>query len=369
MAEKSFLTMIITIYTTFTIASANSIRGGYYPSWAQSSFPPSAIKTHLFTHLYYAFLSPDAVSFQFNIPADTQLLLTNFTAAVHASRRRVKALFSVGGASEGAALFSRMASTSSSRAAFIRSSIQTARRFGFDGVDLDWEFPEDSGDMRNLGLLLQEWRVEVEKDGGGRRPPLLLTAAVYYSADAFLSGAARAYPVDSIVRNLDWINVMNYDYRGAWDTAATGAHAALFDPRSNLSTSFGLGSWIRVGVPKSKIIMGLPLYGRTWRLRDRSDDGVGAPAVGVGPGEGGVLTYAEVVRFNREEKAKVAYDRETVSAYSVAGTSWVGYDDAMVVTVKARYARRLGLRGYFFWAISYDHNWTLTTRAALAWSV
>ncbi|KAL0307592.1 UNVERIFIED_CONTAM: Nod factor hydrolase protein 1 [Sesamum angustifolium] len=108
-----------------------------------------------------------------------------------------------------------MAADPSSRAAFVHSSVEVARKFGFNGVDLDWEYPQDSTDMQNLDCLLDEWRVEVGKEAGATgRPPLLLTAAVYYSA--FISWPAlRAYPSGSISKNLDWINLMNYDYHAS----------------------------------------------------------------------------------------------------------------------------------------------------------
>ncbi|KAH6772362.1 hypothetical protein C2S51_010766 [Perilla frutescens var. frutescens] len=232
----------------------------------------------------------------------------------------------------------------------------------FDGVDLDWDSPENPTEMQNLGYLLEEWRAEVEKEAAATgRPPLLLTAAVYYSADTFAYGPQRAYPAASIRKNLDWVNIMSYDYRGAWDITATGAHAALFDPNTNISTSSGLQSWIRVGVPPSKLIVGLPLYGRTWQLRDPGLHGVGAPAVGVGPGgDIGVMTYAEVVKFNRENKAMIVCDESTVSVYAVAGNDWVGYDDQWSVRKKIEYARNLGLGGYFFWQVTGDYEWDIS---------
>ncbi|KAI3443983.1 hypothetical protein Pfo_000648 [Paulownia fortunei] len=39
----------------------------------------------------------------------------------------------------------------------------------------------------------------------------------------------------------------------AWDTSATGAHAALFERKDNVSMSYGFGSWIRLGVPRSNM--------------------------------------------------------------------------------------------------------------------
>ncbi|KAK4753881.1 hypothetical protein SAY87_001985 [Trapa incisa] len=194
-----------------------------------------------------------------------------------------------------------------------------------------------------------------------RRPPLLLTAAVYFASDFFLSDVYRAYPAGSIARNLDFINAMCYDYHGSWNTSATGAHAAFYDPTSNVSSSYGLSSWVRAGVPRSKVIMELPLYGKTWKLKDPNINGVGAPAVGVGPGDVGILFYYQVVAFNRDNGAKVVFDRATVSSYSYAGTTWIGYDDVTsTTTTKIMLAKNMGLGGYFFWALSYDVDWQIS---------
>ncbi|GFS41638.1 hypothetical protein Acr_00g0075470 [Actinidia rufa] len=354
---------ILIISTHCAMAShsnSKAVKGAYWPSWA-SHFPPSSIDTRLFTHIYYAFLVPSNLTFKFEISDSTALMLSNFTSVLHAKKPPVKALYSVGGGGEGHALFSRIASETSSRKNFIDSSIEVARKFDFDGVDLDWEFPQSPKDMENLDQLLQEWQDAVQKEAKATaRSPILLTAAVYFSVKFFLSNVPRSYPVASISKNLNWINAMCYDYRGSWDTSATGAHAALFDSKSNISTSYGLQSWLRAGLPPSKLIMGLPLYGRTWQLKDPTTYGIGAPAVGVGPGNKGTLTYSQVEKFNEENDATVVYDMDTVSTYSFAGTSWIGYDDVRSTMVKIVYAQTLGLRGYFFWAVNGDHEWKIS---------
>jgi chitinase len=96
----------------------------------------------------------------------------------------VKALYSIGGGDIDPNLFTLMASTASSRQTFIHVTIEVARKYGFDGIDLDWEFLESSKEMDDFAHLLREWRHAVQREARStNKPPLLLTAAMYYSAD------------------------------------------------------------------------------------------------------------------------------------------------------------------------------------------
>lgn len=348
--------------------SSMGVKGAYWRSWAESDFPPSSIDTTLFTHIYYAFLVPDNTTFRFDVDEVTAKQLIRFTSTLRSKTPPAKTLFSVGGGGVDGSLFSNMASSAATRKSFIDSSVQVARKYGFDGIDLDWEMPQNPTEMDYFGLLLGDWRAAVQKEARAtRRPQLLLTAATYFSVDFFLAKVYRAYPVASINKNLDWINAMCYDYHGSWDTSVTGAQAALFDPKSNITTHYGLGRWIKAGLLRNKLIMGLPLYGRTWKLKDSSSTGVGAPAVDVGPGDGGTMTFKEIEAFNKENNATVVYDAATVSVYSVAGTSWIGYDDPRSIFVKVKYAKALKLRGYFFWAVNGDNQWKLSRQAKQSW--
>ncbi|KAK8654847.1 hypothetical protein V6N13_107444 [Hibiscus sabdariffa] len=350
------------------MASQPPVKAAYWPSWT-ANFPPSDIDTTLFTHIFYAFLMPNN-TYKFEIPSSTARELSNFTTTLRRKNPLPKTLYSIGGGGSDSHLFARMASNVVSRQAFITSSIETARRFDFDGMDLDWEFPQSPEEMHNLGELFMEWRQAIVHEANTtRRAPLLLTAAVYFSVDFFLDETYRKFPVWSINQNLDWINAMCYDYHGSWDTSRTGPHAALYDPNSNISTNYGLRSWIRAGLLKSKLVMGLPLYGKTWVLKDPNSHDISSAAVAVGPGDNGVLSYAEIEEFNKKNGAKVEHDLDTISTYSYAGSVWVGYDDVISTTLKIGFAQGLGIRGYFFWALGSDSELKISKQASKAWVI
>ncbi|XP_047165646.1 nod factor hydrolase protein 1-like [Vigna umbellata] len=357
--------LFLPMFFVITVKSSTSDIKAIY--WLQQPlFPPSAINTSLFTHVYYAFLAPNNATYQLDIPDSTAATLAKFTATLRPS---VTTLVSIGGANVKADLFAAIASNAAVRASFINSTIAVARAFGFHGVDIDWEFPRTANEMKDLGQLFKELRAAIVSEASATsRKPLLLTAAVYFSVDYFLSTTTSLrHPVRSINENLDWINVMSYDLNGPWSNR-TGPPAGLFDPKSNASVAYGLRSWIRGGVIPKKVVMGLPLYGRTWQLLDPSVHGIGAPAVGAGIGMDGAMALFQVLEFNNETGANVVYDEETASVYSYSGSNWVGYDDPVTVAAKVEFAQSLYLGGYFFWAAGLDTNdWKISTQALNSW--
>lgn len=97
--------------------------------------------------------------------------------------------------------------------------------------------------------------------------------------------------------------------------------------------------------------MGQTLYGRTWKFQDPSINGIGAPAVCVGP-RNGTMAYFEILEFNNKNSATIVYDTQFGSYYSYSGDSWIGYNDVDSVSLKIRFAQYQGLGGYFcgLWA-------------------
>ncbi|RZC86546.1 hypothetical protein C5167_029898 [Papaver somniferum] len=343
-------------------SSNNGIIGGFWPSWYASSNPPSSIPKLYYTHVFYAFVNPDPGT-NYKLKIDNEGLMHEFTCHLHSNNSSAKAFLAIGGATDEEAqneAFSAMACKQKTRGYFIESTIEVARKYGFDGVNLGWEFPYGEEGMNNLVSLLAELRLAVDKEAHQTgNTKLGIGVSVFFAPDlSLMSSKCRVYPAEVIAAKVDFINVMCYDYAGHWDTSRTGSIAALYNNSCNYSTSYGIHKWIEGGVPREKLVMGLPLYGRTWKLKDRNNNGIGAPAVGTGPQDDkytiGYMLYHNVMTFNEIHDATVEYDKETVSYYSHAGTNWISYDGEKSIEAKVKYAKKQRLGGYYFWAIGQD---------------
>ncbi|KAG6628029.1 hypothetical protein CIPAW_15G171600 [Carya illinoinensis] len=299
--------------------SVNGIKSGYWLSSLAEKFSPSLIFTSYFTHLFYAFVMLNATTYQLVITQPDDQWMGYFAATLHAKTPRANVFLSIGGAAAGLDTFAIIART-----------------------------PREPGSLHQLF----HYGVKQESCTSGK-PRLLLSAAVYFASSFFLSNITSTYPAEVMKKYLDFVSPNCYDYHGSWDTSVTGAHALLYDKGSNISTSYGISTWIEVGIPPEKLVMGMPLYGRTWQLKSPGDNGIGAPAVGVGTGKG-FMTYSDIVDFNAANDSNVVYDAQTVSTYSYSGTNWIGYDGPESIEKKVEFARAEGLGGYFFWALGYD---------------
>ncbi|KAB1211862.1 hypothetical protein CJ030_MR5G004829 [Morella rubra] len=98
MASLNFAHFLTIAFSLYFIAAAGAItdsgpvvKAGYYPSWALDNFPPSTIDTSLFTHIIYAFLVPNNVTFKFDISNSNASILSNFTTTLHRKTPHVKA--------------------------------------------------------------------------------------------------------------------------------------------------------------------------------------------------------------------------------------------------------------------------------------
>ncbi|RXH74288.1 hypothetical protein DVH24_029009 [Malus domestica] len=297
--------------------------------YSGSEFPISDINSPLFTHLIYAYTDVNSSSYELSSSSSdsSEQYYSTFTPTVKRKNPSVTTLVSIGGGNADYGVISTMLSSSSHRKSF----------------------------------LFEEWRAAIASEAAKTsQTPLILTAAVLYRPDF----ESFAYPVESIRDNLNWVHVVSYAYYEPQRTNFTGAHAALYDPSSDLSTDYGIKSWIGRGLSASKLVLGLPSYGYAWTLSNPRDSAIGAPAKGPAITKVGSMSYKDIKGYIDRYGADIVYNATYVAKYCVIGSAWIGFDDAEVVKIKVSYAKEQKLLGYFIWQVSLDDNWVLSLAAA-----
>lgn len=389
---------------------------GYFAQWGiyGRDYQVADIPADKLTHINYAFVGIDGATltvksvdeyadFQKVCPAENGLPAQTWTESeqymagsfgrlgqLKAQYPHLKVLISVGGWTL-STFFSDVALTDASRSKFAKSCVEMVAKYGFDGVDLDWEYPVQGGlpqcpdvpnesisfwtektcqkyrpqDKENYVLLLKELREQLDAQSTKDGKRYLLTIAGPAGPDKIVN-----FDFKAMEGYLDFVNLMGYDLAGGWDST-TGHQANLYlNPAgpSDLSVDGAVRDYEDAGLPDDKIVVGVPFYGRAWEGALADTNGLfstftGLPSgAGAGNWETGVFDYWKIVEmmdqgslygyWDRVAQASYAYGSNLASGKS--GGMFITFDDTRAMGAKADYINAKGLGGAMFWELSGD---------------
>lgn len=377
-----YIFFIITLKKTVTLADSNKCSRrviGYYTSWLEKFITESQARS--LTHVIYSFVHLNSNgSLYIGDIKDSKLNKLAQDKLIHLfSMRKVnpnlKIMFAIGGW-ENSEHFSKISSTPQGRIAFILEIVKMIDKYDFDGVDIDWEYPTTGGaiegvpeDKFNYVLLMKELREAFNyyEKKIGRYQKLIISFA----------GAAGEWTLNpgfdltNLIRYVDFVNIMSYDYFGAWDSkwgAFTGPpaplyHGSLRSMSGKMNVDWTIKYYYCNSNDLSKLNMGIPLYGRYWNNVgepiDKEDD-MWRMAIKNKKGkyDGGHITWRSlkhkinctwnIENYKYHEKSKVPYIIEK--------KKFLSFENPRSIKEKMKYIEKKNLGGVMMWAIEYDDD-------------
>ncbi|KAJ7668685.1 glycoside hydrolase family 18 protein [Mycena polygramma] len=399
-------------------AAATFIASAYYPDWSADAFPPEGLDYSKFDILNFAFAIPNSSS-TLTWDDGSQAILKRLVTSAKNSGKGTKIVLSVGGWG-GSTYFHQAVGSAANRATFVSSLSSAVSTFGLDGIDIDWEYPNEAGagnpfgsaDSANLLLFLTSLRSAL---GTSK----IISAAV---TDLPWTGS-NGNPltdVSAYAAQMTYANLMNYDIFGDW-SPAPGPNAPLSDacgtntqPQYTAEAAFN--QWTAARFPASKLLLGLPLYGYVLNSTKTTlsgsftapdsipaSNGKQAPASAVsGPIRGankrppqlpvpkpevvpgssatanlqswwgqqipfsslvssGALVKSSSGTYGEGGGFTMGWDdcSDTPFLFNTAQSTVVSYDDTYSLSDKAAFAKSSGMAGCFTWSLDQDDGVTL----------
>lgn len=290
----------------------------YVTSWSEVMPDPQYM-----THINYAF---GHVNESFNgVKIDNEERLRQIVD-LRKQKPELKVLLSIGG--WGSGRFSEMAANDEYRRAFAADCDRVVKEFALDGIDIDWEYPTSSmanissspDDTENFTLLMQDIRAAI----GNEKELTLATVA-----------SARYIDFKAILPSVDFVNIMAYDM-----ASAPKHHSALYPSghSGDITSDGAVTAHLKAGVPPSKLVMGMPFYGR------------------VGDGYPSFQDYNKVGNTDTQYTEKWDEVAQVPYLADKNDTLVFGFENPRSLAIKCQYILDKDLLGGMYWDYSGDNE-------------
>jgi len=322
-------------------------------------------------------------------PADSQYIPQ--IVGYKSIRPNLKVYLSIGGWNFPSNYFSKMVGSASGRSKFIQSVVSTLNQHNLDGIDIDWEYPCSPPRDNPVEISCTDFRTV--HDNGGVCPSDTnnivtffkeLKAAIGHKLVTVASQAAKSNEdkmnIIGVTPYIDKWHIMSYDYAVSdlpdASAAITSPNCPLNlppTPAVQMSVNQTIQDYLAVGVPPSKIMLGLPLYGHSWYVPGATDwqrfgltgkiqgtcCGPFQQTYGSQPGKGsslcGTMMYSEIQAakpstfYDTKTESTIGYWSQTgADGYTAAGT-WISYNDPKSVTAITKY----GIQKKIGWGVHF----------------
>lgn len=260
----------------------------------------------------------------------------------------VRVIITVGPPSD-PSVFEAIASSPALRKKFARNIVEAINKYGFAGVDIDWEYPTTAS-KANYTLLMKDIYEQVKENN----PEDLVTSAI--------PAGPYTYPCFDLKNSqnyLDYINLMSYDMQGN----NTTHHAALYaNTGSGTVGGCSINETVNnfngksLGVPLNKIVIGAAFYGRMIETRKIS----GSNYLNVSPATDSKwvsITYGGVKNsYLSLSTCKEYWDSKAYAAYcyDTASNTFITYDNPRSLEAKCDYVVSKGVAGIMWWDYGSD---------------
>ncbi len=297
----------------------NKVVVGYYPSYRTNN-----VEWDKITHFIYTFIYPKEDG---TLDIREMAVLSSYVTL--AKTNNVKILVSIGGSGSypgrDTRIFTSVIGDDTKRAKLVQSINTFVRDNQLDGIDINYQELVGGGetvDNTETNKLLPFYRELREALPHTSLITTFVTGSYGWAAYHFRDITAEMAAI------LDFISVMSYDNLGTWPESPLGPHSSVIDAQN------ALNRYIEFGAPKSKLVLGVPFYGRDFLT--------------ASGGVAQAITYADILSTHAPTDSELAVGNINRDGHNIF------FNSQEIISQKVNYIKDNDFRGITIWELGQD---------------